>query len=247
MKYPITVRIDDVCPTMDLEKFDRYIEMLREFGIKPLLGIVPDCQDEQLRVSEVDGFWDYMLRLANDGYSIAMHGVFHKYVTAKPGLVSRRKLSEFSGLSYEEQYEKLRHGLQIMNSHGLNTDIFFAPGHSYDRTTLKALYALGFKYNSDGRSFHAYVLEGIKHIPANGAYRIHFGRGILTICLHPRTESDNSIEKVRAFLSARREKLMNFDEIRFWEEKNYRISRFEEKINMMIDHIIGITVELVRK
>ena len=112
-----------------------------------------------------EGFWDYLKALQADGFAIAMHGYLHLYDTNAQGIVNGTSLSEFAGHSYEEQYEKIRKGKEILASHGIQTDIFFAPAHSYDENTLRALSANGFKYVSDGKSSKPFVREGIICIP----------------------------------------------------------------------------------
>ena len=44
----IAVRMDDITPDMDWEKFLAFKEILDTFGIKPLIGVVPDNRDENL-------------------------------------------------------------------------------------------------------------------------------------------------------------------------------------------------------
>ena len=48
----IAIRMDDITPAMDLEKFDRFKAILDKHGIKPLIGVVPECKDEKLNLSE---------------------------------------------------------------------------------------------------------------------------------------------------------------------------------------------------
>ncbi len=47
--------------------------------------------------------------------------------------------SEFAGLALEEQREKVRKGVAVFQEHGIVPRVFFAPGHTFDRNTLKAL------------------------------------------------------------------------------------------------------------
>ena len=44
----IAVRMDDIAPGMDWKKFNDFKELLDEYGIKPLIGVVPDNQDDNL-------------------------------------------------------------------------------------------------------------------------------------------------------------------------------------------------------
>lgn len=164
----ILVRFDDICPTMDWNQWNRAMKILKLYHVKPLIGVIPDCQDPDLLIDLLRrDFWDYLKALQADGFAIAMHGYLHLYDTNAQGIVNGTSLSEFAGHSYEEQYEKIRKGKEILASHGIQTDIFFAPAHSYDENTLRALSANGFKYVSDGKSSKPFVREGIICIPVD--------------------------------------------------------------------------------
>ena len=53
----IAVRMDDITPDMDWEKFLAFKEILDAHDIKPLIGVVPDNKDENLhRAGEAGDF-----------------------------------------------------------------------------------------------------------------------------------------------------------------------------------------------
>lgn len=163
----ILLRFDDICPTMNWTQWQRAKTLMDSYNVKPLLGVIPNCNDQELLIdSPSEDFWDYLKSLQKEGYVLAMHGVYHKYSLLKRGLINNGKNSEFAGLSYKEQYEKLKYGKQFLEENGIFTDVFFAPSHSYDKNTIKALGNLGFKYMSDGRSNKIIDYNGIKAIPA---------------------------------------------------------------------------------
>ena len=57
----ITVRLDDITPDMDWDKFERFKKVLDEHDIKPLIGVVPDNKDEKLSCGPVhEDFWTYV-------------------------------------------------------------------------------------------------------------------------------------------------------------------------------------------
>lgn len=166
----ILLRIDDICPTMNFHQFQIAMGMMDRYNVKPLLGVVPDCQDPDLQIEPVHAdFWDFVKALQDKGYTIAMHGYIHRFDNHARGIVVQRWDSEFAGHPYEVQLEKIRKGKEVLESHGIHTDIFFAPGHSYDENTLRALAACGFKYMSDGLSSKPYSWHGITCIPARSA------------------------------------------------------------------------------
>ena len=74
----IAVRMDDITPDMDWEKFEAFKTILDKYNIKPLLGIVPDCRDAHLHKTEdVPDFFDRMKKLKEEGCFLAMHGYRH--------------------------------------------------------------------------------------------------------------------------------------------------------------------------
>ena len=182
----ILVRCDDICPTMDFVRFEQAKEVFREKGIKPLLGVIPDCRDKDLEIDSAhEDFWEYVLKLQQEGYALAMHGCQHVFDTNVRGSVNLGFKSEFAGHSLEEQTEKIRAGKEILRQHGIETEIFFAPAHSYDDNTLRALAANGFKYMSDGWSLRPYRRHGIICLPCRtgGIPKIK-KRGYYTVVLH---------------------------------------------------------------
>lgn len=162
----ILVRFDDICPTMDWRQWHIAEEYLDKYNIKPLLGVIPDCRDKELMIDPLrKDFWEWVKVWQTKGAVVAMHGVYHVYTTHDRGLVSNGNNSEFAGLPYKKQYDLLTRGKEILRSHGISTDVFFAPSHSYDLNTLKALSALEFRYVSDGKTFKPVVRSGIRCIP----------------------------------------------------------------------------------
>lgn len=166
MTRKILVRFDDICPTMDFANFNEAVNLMDKYDVKPLIGVIPECKDKVLEIESVHlDFWEYVKSLQAKGYVVAMHGVNHVFCSQHRGIVTKRIGSEFAGLPLDVQVEMIRKGKEILNAHGIYTESFFAPAHSYDENTLKALNLNGFKYMSDGKSAKPYMLNGIKCIP----------------------------------------------------------------------------------
>ena len=147
----ISIRMDDITPDMDWEKFLRFKALCDSHHIKPLIGIVPHNRDKNLSIDAPrDDFWEYVRQLQSQGWTVAQHGFDHIYRTKKMGCFPLNRLSEFAGLGYDAQYERLKNGKLILEANNIKTDIFMAPAHSYDKNTLKALKALGFSKITDG-------------------------------------------------------------------------------------------------
>lgn len=232
----ILVRFDDICPTMNFYQFNIAVEMMDEYGVKPLIGVIPDCKDPDLQIEKYNSdFWDYVKRLKDKGYAIAMHGVNHVFRSQHKGVINNRIGSEFSGLSLEEQTELIRKGKSILESHGIHTDVFFAPAHSYDWNTLKALTACGFNYMSDGKSSKPYLLDGITCIPcrSNGCPSIG-KKGFYTAVFHAHEWAFKEKEyDYRAFcnlLDKYHSDIVPFDEYVQCPFGNRTIQRIDEEI-----------------
>lgn len=165
-KRKILLRFDDICPTMNWEQWQRAMELLDSISATALLGVIPDNQDPDLFIDEPrDDFWEYIKWLQQQGFTIAMHGYQHVFDIQASGLSTPRKQSEFAGHSYEEQKRKIKEGIRLFREHGIETDVFFAPAHSYDDNTLKALSVNEFQYMSDGKSIKPYKRNGIICFP----------------------------------------------------------------------------------
>lgn len=217
-KRRILVRFDDICPTMDFVQFERALDVMRKHSVKPLLGVIPDCRDTELQIEPFhEDFWEYVKMLQKEGCTLAMHGYTHVYDSSCRGLVSGGLRSEFAGHTYEEQYERIKKGKEVLQRHGINTDIFFAPAHSYDRNTLKALAANGFRCMSDGKSSKPVYREGILCIPcrSSGCPRIRKS-GYYTAVFHAhewaRAEKADGYEQLRSLCKAYEQDIAGFDE-----------------------------------
>jgi predicted deacetylase len=182
----ILLRFDDICPTMNWEQWGKAKRLLDAMGKTALLGVIPDCQDKDLLIDAPrEDYWENIKELQKEGYTIAMHGYQHVFDIHASGIATPKKHSEFAGHPYEVQFDKIKKGKELLRSHGIETEVFFAPAHSYDVNTLKALAANGFKYISDGLSNKPYMRNGITCLPARtgGIPRIK-GGGLYTAVIH---------------------------------------------------------------
>ena len=239
MKKHILLRFDDICPTMDREQWSIAEQTLRKYNIKPLLGVIPDCMDPDLKIdSKQTDFWEWLKELQQDGYALAMHGYNHLYRTQTRGMVNEGYKSEFAGLSYEEQYNMIIAGKELLHSHGIDTDIFFAPAHSYDKTTLKALSDAGFRYMSDGRSNKAYCFEQLICLPCKsfGVPRMFFGNYYTAVFhAHEWVRPDKATGKtalIRLCEKYAESEICSFEEYKEQPVGSYPIQRFSEIVNV---------------
>ena len=195
MSMKIAVRMDDITSDMNWENFYYFVDLFEKTGITPLLGIVPESKDVHLFYEKAHkDFYDCMKKLQEKGYCIAMHGCHHYYTTKCGGRFPLNSFSEFAGLPYDEQKELLTIGKESLNKNGVETDIFMAPGHSYDNNTLKALKELGFHKITDGFGKVPYIEKGLTFYPISfwlkGSLRKR--KGVTTMVIHANlvTEAD---------------------------------------------------------
>lgn len=253
MKTIISYRLDDICPKMDHEKFYKTLSIFSEFGIFPLLGVVPDCKDSKLNIMEKenDMFWKNIKDMQQEGYAIALHGYQHVYSTQNGGNLEVSPKSEFAGLSYDKQYNKLKKAKEIMNSYSVKPLIFMAPSHSFDINTLKALRNLDITMVTDGLSNRPYERFGMKFIPCKNVISLQRKlAGICVICIHTNTMEEIDFVRLKKFLIKYRLQsisyidLMKGDFIRpilpaFYEWRWKIFSTIENKSVNIISRIIG--------
>jgi len=195
------LRFDDLCPTMDSLRWRRFTPLLRRFGIRPILAIVPANQDPLLRVGPSDpGFWNEMRGLQARGATIGLHGYRHLCRADGRSLVPLHRGSEFAGVSAACQRAWIEGGLRILRGHGLDPRIWVAPRHGFDRTTLHILRSEGLGVLSDGFARRPYREHGMVWIPQQLWGPVEKSSGVWTICVHANTADEDSIHRLEAFL-----------------------------------------------
>ncbi|MBR4669416.1 MAG: DUF2334 domain-containing protein [Butyrivibrio sp.] len=194
----ITVRLDDITPDMDWDKFLRFKEVLDKHNVKPLIGVVPDNKDEKLSCGPLhEDFWSYVKELQDSGWVIAIHGFNHIYTTKEPGLFPIGGKSEFAGQPYSAQDDMLREARRIFKSHDISTDIFMAPSHSFDKKTIKSLKKNGIYKITDGFGRAPYSRFGMTFYPISvkKSSSIKDKRdGFTTFVYHVNTMNDKDFE-----------------------------------------------------
>ncbi len=193
------LRFDDLCPTMNWKVWSGIEAALLERNLKPILAVVPDNQDPVLRAEPpAEDFWDHVRRWQERGWTIALHGYQHRYVSSHRGMVNLRRKSEFAGLPAAEQAEKLQRGLEIFNRHGIKSHLWIAPGNSFDAATVALLARFGIWIINDGLFRFPFVcrrdifwvpqqLFGFRPAPA----------GVWTVCYHHNQWAAGELRKFR--------------------------------------------------
>lgn len=228
-------RLDDITCDMNWDTFYAVKSVFDKYGIRPLIGVVPDNQDENLKKGQACGnFWEVIRELQKNGWCIAQHGYQHVYSSNNGGLLGLKDRSEFAGLSYPEQCGKIRQGKEILQKQGIYVTIFMAPGHTFDRNTLRALKASEFKYITDGYAYKDYKRMGIIHIPCRTS-KLLVGKGIDTICLHTNSMNADHINDLNDFIRKNKKYLVNYSELlKETEQRNISFIWPQERWNLLI-------------
>lgn len=210
------LRLDDACPEMDKNKWDKVFDILEKHKITPLIGIIPSNEDSQTRITNADiHFWDRMKLFQDKGWDFALHGYNHCCDMTSGGINPVHMCSEFAGLNYEDQYSKIKKGYSILASHGINPKFFFAPCHTFDQNTINALKeCTPIKYISDTFALKPYKEDGIVYIPQQmGRFRNIRISGHWTFCFHPNEMTDQDIIYFEDFIKVHKNKFISFESL----------------------------------
>jgi predicted deacetylase len=180
------LRFDDICPTMNWEVWEEIEATLIQRQLKPILAVVPDNRDPGLQVDAPAGdFWDHVRAWQEWGWTIALHGYQHRYVSRNAGLAARRKKSEFAGLPVGTQHEKLQRGMEIFERERITSRVWIAPGNAFDATTVALLPDFGINVISAGYFRFPYVCSSrIRWVPQQMYYFRPAPAGVWTVCYH---------------------------------------------------------------
>lgn len=214
------LRLDDASDFMDVEKWKRMEDLLDRYGIKPLVGIIPDNQDPSLiGVYERDtAFWGKAIHWKEKGWELALHGCYHKYTTEEGGINPVNKRSEFAGVSLDEQKKMIRHGVDILKSHGIEPRVFFAPSHTFDENTLIALKEESdIRVISDTIANDVYFENGFYFIPQQSGRVRKLPFKVCTFCYHPNMMKDEDFDRLHDILESTREYFVSVSEIQLKE------------------------------
>lgn len=208
------IRFDDICPTMNWRTWDRIEPVLRAYGVKPILAVVPDNQDSKLRVDEGRAdFWTRVRAWQEAGWCIALHGFQHRYVTRNAGLMGINSYSEFAGLSEAEQREKLVQALAIFRENEVYADVWVAPAHSFDAITVSLLLEMGIKVISDGFYARPVRRMGALWLPQQLWKFRPMPAGLWTVCLHCNGYGEARILSLQEQIARYASRLTSVDEV----------------------------------
>ena len=214
---------------MDVSKWAKMERILDLYRIKPIFGIIPCNRDESLisTYTKNTDFWDLVHQWIKKGWTPAMHGYEHRYVTHSGGINPVNNQSEFACLPLEEQAIKIKAGYELMLMHSVYPEIFFAPSHTFDANTLKAIREeTPIRVISDTIAIDIYKEKDFFFIPQQcGAFRKLPFR-VITGCYHPNTMGEHDFLSLELFLKNNRDFFISFEEIELKNRSFSLVDRF---------------------
>lgn len=210
MKYYI--RLDDASEKRDIVLWDKMEKLLDEHNVKPLVGVIPNCEDPMMENYTFDkNFWDRVQQWSDKGWKIALHGYNHVCTTLEGGINPVNERSEFAGVPLDIQKEKIRKGVEIFRQYGINPKVFFAPSHTFDENTIVALGECSdIRIISDTVANKPYCKYGMTFIPQQSGRVRKLPFNTVTFCYHPNTMKEKDFVELEAFLKANRSMFSDF-------------------------------------
>lgn len=212
----LLIRLDDITDHMNWELMKKSEKLFDKYNVKPLLGVIPNNKDKEfLKFEKKNDFWEQVRNWQKKGWEISMHGFTHVYdkETNKKDFFGYGGRSEFFGHPLDVQIEKIAHGLQVFKSEGIKIRSFFAPNHTYDENTFKALKENRLNYIIDGYGFYPYKDYEINFIPQLFYKEIMLPFGIQSTQVHLNYMNDIDFIRFEKFIKNNAKKTINFDEV----------------------------------
>jgi len=252
-------RLDDISWDMNHDNFNRIRDIFIKNGIKPVIGVIPDNKDPKLKkqakgtsISEGE-FWEMIRSLQSEyGWDVTVHGYQHNYVTKDSGLLGINAYSEFAGLPYSVQSEKIVSAVRIFKDNRVAVQGFMAPAHSFDDITLEVLNDNGINFITDGRSAFPYRYKGLSFIPAQWAVPVRKLIGYHTFCFHINAWEDRHFNRLEGFIKKNRRNCISyFDVINGLESGTVKYRNLLAKISRLVilleKKCMHIVARLIRK
>lgn len=223
MSAQYLIRMDDACHTMDRHKWGLIEKILDECGVKPIVAVVPDIQDPELMVDPPDSaFWGKVRAWQQKGWTVALHGHTHlMHPTESKLVLPYYKRSEFAGLAYEQQAEKIKKSWQIFKAQSVDPKVWIAPAHCFDLLTLKAIHnETEIRVVSDGIASDVYYENEFFWIPQQLWELTDKQSGLWTVCLHPNMMTDEAIVNLGDLIRSRfKDRIIAFQDVALKKQK----------------------------
>ncbi len=240
------LRLDDACPQMNQMKWHRMEELLDQYKIQPVAGIIPDNRDKIFTEDTDSRFWEKCRIWQEKHWTIAQHGLHHTLHTHTGSRfqMAVETATEMAGKPEDIQFKMILKGYEIMKSKGIIPVCFFAPCHTFDKNTVRALNRPRprFLFVSDGYALRPYVKQHVIFLPAifDTPHKIT-GRGVQTFIFHPNNMTDSDFCMLETFLKKHAHEFVNAqDFVTRWvyEKKNSGNQCGQGIIGRMIEYAV---------
>ena len=236
------IRLDDACEYMDTNRWAKMESILDDYCVKPIVGVIPKCKDKEF-ISNYDyceRFWDKTILWRDKEWSIALHGCDHVYTTNKGGINPVCKKSEFAEVAIEIQKAKIKEGIEILSRYGLHPSVFFAPSHTFDRNTIKALLECSdIRIINDTYATDLYKEKEMFYIPIRRTSRYFKGlqdKIRLSTCVyHPNTMNEEAFSAFIRFIKTHRKEIISMRDVRLFNRRRTMLDKLYS--TAIISHI----------
>ena len=211
----ILIRLDDIAENMNWDLMKKSELLFEKYGIKPVLGVIPNNKDnELLSYPKKNDFWNQVRIWRDKGWEIAMHGSTHVYdkICENKDYFGHSGESEFCGHSLETQTSKIKSGLKKFNDEKIEIRSFFAPNHTYDMNTFVALKNSGINEIIDGYGLMPYTENGLKFIPQLFYKLFILPFGIQTTQIHLNYWNQKDFDIFEKFIIKNSNKIISYDQ-----------------------------------
>ena len=215
------IRLDDAAEHWNKEKWRRMHDLLQNYGVCPIVAIIPDVKDEKLLKYDKDlEFFETIQKWISEGWTPALHGFQHILHPAKGGLNPVNNRSEFVGLSFEEQSDIIRSGLSILKENSMSPKVFVAPAHTFDKNTLLALKSESdIRIISDTIAHNVYWDGEFYYIPQQSGKVRRLNSEVVTFCYHPNLVTDEQFKHLESFLRLYANEFVHFEDVPLLKRK----------------------------
>ncbi len=234
MSSKYILRLDDACEKRNIEKWEQVEFLLDKYNIKPLVGVIPKCEDPEMDKYPFDNnFWNKVDCWKKKEWEIALHGFKHVYSTNEGGINPVIQRSEFAGEPLEVHKDRIRNAVTIFKAHGLSPKVFFAPSHTFDENTLIALKEeSNIRIISDTIARDLYRSGDFIFVPQQtGRVRTIPFLNVVTFCYHPNTMNSVSLECLDSFIAKYNDQFYALSDLDFENVKT------RDKFDLLLSNI----------
>lgn len=220
-----------------MKRWNLIESLLDKYDIKPIVGIIPNNQDEKLKNKygrDID-FWHKVKNWNSKGWAIALHGYTHKCISTSGGINPVNFRSEFAGVMLKQQKNKVLKGIEVFRRYSLDPKIFFAPSHTFDMNTLKALKEKSnIRIICDTVANDIYTIGEFYFIPQQSGHVQNLPFKVTTFCYHPNNMSKQDFKILEEFIKKYKYKFGSFEDLSFYDRELSLYDKFLRKSYFLI-------------